>query len=86
MVADRNEVLNESQETIYGYPVKDLILLAYACRKQHITEEELHNFVENALAGYQFGYNDFVNAYTKTCDEIFGKYGLKDTGETKWDI
>ncbi len=59
------------KETIYGYPVKDLILLAYACRKQNITEEELHNFVNNALAGYQFGYNDFINVYAKTRDEIF---------------
>ena len=63
-------------ETIYGYQVEDLILLAYACRKQNITEEELHNFVENALAGYQFGYNDFVKAYTETCNEVFGKQQL----------
>ena len=60
-------------ETIYGYPIEDLILFACACREQHITEEELHNFVENALAGYQFGYNDFVNACTKTCNEVFRK-------------
>ena len=81
MVADRNEVLNESQETIYGYPVKELIVFAGACKEANITKEELHDFVDNALAGYKFGYNDFMNAYTKARDEIFGKYGLKDTGE-----
>lgn len=61
-------------ETIYGYPVEDLIAFACACREQHITKEELHNFVENALAGYQFGYNDFMTAYTETCNEVFGKH------------
>ena len=71
MVADRNEVLNESHETIYGYPVKDLILFACACREQHITKEELRSFVGNALAGFSFGYKDIRNAFTSSMCEIF---------------
>ena len=85
MVADRNEVLNESQETIYGYPVKDLILFAYACRKQHITEEELHDFVTSSSAAFNFGYEELHRAAAKAMSNSFGEHDFKFNKEKKDD-
>ena len=83
MVADRNEVLNESQETIYGYPVKELIVFAGACKEANITKEELHDFVTNSLAAFNFGYEELHRAAAKAMINSFGEHDFKFNKEEK---
>lgn len=49
-------------DTIYGYPIKHLILLASACRQQGITENELHDFIINVQSAYDFVHKEFENS------------------------
>lgn len=50
-------IVNDMESaTIFGYPAKDLILFAYACRVMNVSELDLKKVVENI----QFAF-DFVN-------------------------
>lgn len=46
MINERPDLL-ERDITIYGYPLKDLFLFAYACRKHGIDENDLRDYVLN---------------------------------------
>lgn len=40
-------MIDKDIEKICGYNVDELVTFAYACRRQGITEDDLHNFVGN---------------------------------------
>ncbi len=50
---------------IYGYPIKDLIIFADACKKQNISNENLKDFCENAALIYEYIQKDFFDNLQK---------------------
>lgn len=53
---------NNETETIYGYPIKDLILFADMCRKNHIDEIDLREAAGNIKYAYAAVRQEFDNA------------------------
>lgn len=51
-VIDSEEINNT---TIFGYPLRDLLVFAQACREKGISEKDLRNFCTGVENGYFFG-------------------------------
>ena len=62
-------------DKIYGYPVKDLLIFAIACRQQGITEGQLHDFVLNVQSAYDIINKEFEN----TMKECVGRMITNET-------
>lgn len=48
-----------NEETIYGYPAKELVLFARMCERMGITEAELHDYCTEAKNGFIAGMQDW---------------------------
>ena len=48
-----------NEETIYGYPAKELVLFARMCERMGITEAELHDYCAEAKNGFIAGMQDW---------------------------
>ena len=44
--------------TVYGYPAKDLVMFAYACRELNVRELDLKKFVSNVRFAFEFAEKD----------------------------
>ena len=49
-------------QTIYGFPVEDLIIIAALLREEEITKDELTNFTLAFECGYRRAQSDFNKA------------------------
>ena len=49
----------EGRETCCGYPVRDLIVFAEACRQAGVEEKDLHLFVVSADGAFRFAAAEF---------------------------
>ena len=56
------------KDTIYGYPVRDLILLAIAAQKQGITSYDLSNFRMDCEMAYAIVKAEFDEQLKKTVE------------------
>lgn len=59
------------EDTIYGYPLKELMLFAQCCRRQGITEDELHSFCLDAEAIYSFIKEEFDRSIEESLKSYF---------------
>ena len=66
-IVEASKVVLE-EGSIEGYPVKELMAFASACRRAEITEENLHDFMFNAEMIYETLYNNFVISLEKSLD------------------
>lgn len=51
-VIDSEEI---NKTTIFGYPLRDLLVFASACREKGISEKDLRDFCTGVENGYFFG-------------------------------
>ena len=51
-IIDSEEINNT---TIFGYPLRDLLVFAIACREKGISEKDLRDFCTGVENGYFFG-------------------------------
>ena len=65
--------MDEFKDTVYGYPVKEICVFAYACREAGITNEELHDFVLNYSMGAQLAMKAAQESFQKTVQEVLKK-------------
>lgn len=52
-------------ETICGYPIRDLVIFAEACRVAGVGPEDLKNFVRNIEAAYAVASKAFAEHLTR---------------------
>lgn len=64
--------------TIYGFPIRELAVLAEACRLQGITPEELHGFVLNLGTAIEIVYKSMQEQWDKAIKKAFGTDGTID--------
>ena len=57
------------EQTVYGYPVKEIILFANMCRRHGITEKDLLDFCRGAVNGWECGYDDFCRVQENMYEE-----------------
>lgn len=56
-------------EKVCGYPIKDLVVFAIACREQDISEKDLRGFVLNAEQAYEWIWKMMAEANRKAVME-----------------
>ena len=59
------------ENTIYGYPLKELMLFAQCCRRQGITEDELHSFCLDTEAIYSIIKEEFDRSIKESLEKCF---------------
>ena len=67
----------EGCETCCGYPVRDLIVFAEACRRAGVEEKNLRLFVASADGAYRFAAEEF----DRLCRKSFEDFILKGEEE-----
>ena len=55
--------------TVYGYPVKDLVLFAYACREMNVSELDLKEVVQNVAFAFNFVNREQEKMLKRALDE-----------------
>ena len=68
---------SEGSETCCGYPLRDLIVFAEACRQAGVEERDLHLFVVSADSAIRFGAEEF----DRLCKKAFEDFILKGEEE-----
>lgn len=71
-IANMNNMDELLDSTVCGYRVKELLLFAEACRKQGITETELHDFCLNVESAYQLVIDEQREVTEKYLAELMG--------------
>lgn len=56
--------------TVCGYDIKSLIIFADAARKAGITESQLQDFVLNAKAAYDYGWQEAQTEFKKALEYV----------------
>lgn len=69
------------RDTIYGYPVKDLILVAMALKEADITKEDLYDFRLNCELAYSIVKAEFDKQVKETIENQMAAMWPK-TGES----
>lgn len=62
---------DEQERTIYGYPVRELAILAEACRLQGIQHHELHEFVLNLGGAIEIVMKSFQEEWDRSIRKAF---------------
>lgn len=62
---------DEQERTIYGYPVRELAILAETCRLQGIQHHELHEFVLNLGGAFEIVMKSFQDELDRTIRKAF---------------
>ena len=60
--------------TVYGYPVRELVLFATACRQAGVTEADLHDYALNFEAVCQLVMDEVYKAHTEAIAKALGGY------------
>ena len=63
----------EGRETCCGYPVRDLIVFAEACRRAGVEEKDLRLFVASADGAYRFAAEEFDQLCRKSFEDFILK-------------
>lgn len=61
------------EEHIMGYPLKELVIFAAACRKQNISDDQLRDFVLNVRAAYEIIMSEVRDGFDAVLDERWKK-------------
>lgn len=61
------------EQTVMGYPLKELVIFAAACRKQNISDDQLRDFVLNLRAAYDLVTLEIRESFDAVLDERWKK-------------
>lgn len=56
--------------TVYGYPAKDLIMFAWACREMNVSELDLKKFVGNVSFAFDFVQKEYEKMLNRTLEDV----------------
>jgi len=71
-----DERIEEESKTMFGYPIKHLVLIANWVRKNDITPEVLKSSIESMKYGYDKAYQEIEESFKRTFKTMNG--GDKD--------
>lgn len=69
--------------TMFGYPVRDLALFAYACRENGVEEQDMRVFANNAEVAYQVVSRDMNKALERAFNDQVDR--MRQADETAWE-